>query len=168
MKRKGITLIGMPASGKSTIGKQLAKSVGFPMLDIDRWMERQEGSVPLWQLIRTKGAQYVLELETDCVRNHDLHETVLSPPGSIIYNDVLQPLREQTHIIYLEVPFKEIKARLDADTVRQGEIIGIKEKGLDGLFAERTPLYEKWAQHTIKCSGKSVTQLVDEIVKIVS
>lgn len=165
MKRKGITLIGMPAGGKSTIGAELAKRLDLPMLDVDRWMEQQEG-VLLPELIRTKGSDYVLALESGCIRDHDLRETIVSPPGSIIYNDVLQPLQEQTHIVYLQVPLTEIKARLDADTVRQGEIIGIKEKGLDGLFAERTPLYEKWAEHTIDCRGKSMADITNEVIAI--
>ena len=166
MKRKGITLIGMPACGKSTIGKRLEEELGYPMLDVDRWMEKQEDDVPLWQVIRSKGAEYVLNLETRCIRDTDLHQTIVSTPGSIIYNDVLKPLQRQTHIVYLNVPFDEIKARLDADTVRQGEIIGIKQKGLDGLFAERTPVYQKWAMSTIDCAGKSKADITAEVIAI--
>ncbi len=163
-QRKGITLIGMPAGGKSTIGRRLSEMLGMPMLDVDRWMEEQEGML-LPELLRTKGADYVLALESSCIRDHNLRETIVSPPGSIIYNDVLQPLQQQTHIVYLKVPFHEIESRLAADTVRQGEIIGIKEKGLDGLFTERTPLYEKWAEYTIDCEEKTVQEITDEVIE---
>lgn len=166
MRRKGITLIGMPASGKSTIGKELAKSLNIPMLDVDRWMEKQEGGTPLWQVIRTKGAEYVLSLETGCIRDQDLYGKIISTPGSIIYNDVLKPLQEQTYIVYLSVSLAEIERRLSIDTERQGEIIGIKEKGLDGLFAERTPLYEEWAQYVIDCDGKSQADITAEVIAL--
>jgi len=163
MKRKGITLIGMPASGKSTIGKELSAKLGLPLLDVDQWMEEHEG-MPLRDIIRTKGAEYTLNLETSCIRDQDLHETIVSTPGSIIYNDVLDALEEQTHIIWLNAPLSLLQERLAPDVNNERGIIGLEEKGLDGLFAERMPLYEKWAQYTIDCGGKEQAAIVAEAI----
>jgi shikimate kinase len=164
MERKGITLIGMPASGKSTIGKELAKRLSFPLLDVDRWMEQQNGGVPLAEIIETKGADYTLNMETDCIRRHNLHETIVSTPGSIIYNDVLEPLQEQTHIVWLNVPADTIEQRLRDDTARTRLIIGLKEKGFAKLLIERMPLYEQWARYTVDCDGKSALDITAEII----
>ncbi len=162
-RRPGITLIGMPTCGKSTIGRILSKKLGMPMLDVDRWMEQQEDML-LPEIIRTKGAEYVLALESSCVRDYDLRETIVSTPGSIIYNDVLEPLQRQTRIVWLDVPLDEIRKRLGNDTERQGEIIGIKEKGLDGLFNERVPLYRQWAQYVIDCKNKTADDIANEVI----
>ncbi|MCA9334860.1 hypothetical protein KC953_01830 [Candidatus Saccharibacteria bacterium] len=163
--QKGIALIGMPASGKTTISRELAARLNRPLLDVDQWMEAHEKR-PLSETIATKGKKYTLDLETACIRDHDLRELILSTPGSIIYNDVLDLLREKTHIIWLDVPFEVIEERLAPDVDNQRGVIGLKEKGLRALYDERTPLYRKWATHTIDCGDKDVEAIVLEIAKI--
>lgn len=165
MKERGITLIGFPASGKSTIGRHVARLTGYEMLDIDRWMEQQEG-MPLSQVIREKGVEYTLDLETKSVMGRDMHETLVSTPGSIIYNDVYDHLAAQTDIVWLDVPFDELQRRLENDAEHMREIIGIREKGLDGLFTERRPLYKKWARFVIECAGKSAGDIACEVVDL--
>lgn len=166
MERKGITLIGMPTSGKSTIGAELAKRLDWPMLDVDRWMEHHEG-MPLGDVIAKKGDKYTLDLETQCLRESDLHQVIVSTPGSIIYSDAAkEPLEIQTNIFWLNVSLDEVRKRLetDPDPNRQNQIIGIKEKGLDGLYVERTPKYSAWARYVIECATKDINEITDEII----
>lgn len=165
MKRKGISLIGMPASGKSTIGRELSRTLDMPLLDIDKWMEEHEG-MPLKQAIVQKGAAYILALESRCVRELDLHETIVSTPGSIIYNDVVEPLRQQTNIVWLNVPYGDIEQRLAPDVHNERGIIGLAEKGLQLLYEERLPLYRRWAQYTIDCTGKRQQEITQEITNL--
>lgn len=162
MKRQGISLIGMPASGKSTIGRELSRTLEMPLLDIDKWMEKHEG-MPLKQAIMQKGAAYILALESRYVREQDLRDTIVSTPGSIIYNDVLEPLRRQTNIVWLHVPYRDIEERLAQDVTNERGIIGLAEKGLRRLYEERLPLYEQWAQYTIDCAGKQQSEITQEI-----
>lgn len=165
MKRKGISLIGMPASGKSTIGRELSQTLGFPLLDIDKWMEEHE-NLPLKQAILQKGVAYILALESRCVRELDLHETIVSTPGSIIYNDVVEPLRMQTNIVWLNVPFETFEKRLAPDVNNERGIIGLAEKGLRCLYEERLPLYQQWAQYTIDCENKQQYEITQEIIDL--
>ena len=165
MKQKGISLIGMPASGKTTVSEVLALALKWPLLDVDQWMEKHEG-MPLGQIIASKGKDYTLELETECIKNTNLEKTVLSTPGSIIYNDVYDSLREQTHIVWLDVPFATLEERLAPDVNNTRGVIGLKEKGLQKLYDERTPLYQKWATHIINCNEKTVAEIVYEITAI--
>ncbi len=171
MEKKGITLIGMPTSGKSTIGRHLAERLRWPMLDVDRWMEEHE-AMPLAQILAVKSIEYALDLETRCLREANLYETVVSTPGSIIYNDVLEPLQRQTDIVWLNVSLAEVRHRLDTDPDpdRKDQIIGIKEKGLEGLFNERMPLYRKWSigGYVIDCAGKSQLDITSEIIDTIS
>lgn len=167
MKRKGISLIGMPASGKSTIGRELSRTLGMPLLDIDKWMEEHEG-MPLKQAIMQRGAAYILALESRCVRELDLHEMIVSTPGSIIYNDVVEPMRQQTNIVWLNVPYEDIERRLAPDVHNERGIIGLAEKGLRRLYEERLPLYQRWAQYTIDCAGKQQQEITQEIIDLFS
>lgn len=166
MERKGISLIGFPASGKSTIGKVVARMVDMPYLDIDRWIDEVEGR-PLSEVIRERGAEYTLNLETKCIRGRDLRNTLVSTPGSIIYNDVYDHLSEQTEIVWLNVPTADLRSRLECDEEHMREVIGLKEKGFDKLYAERAPLYRKWAKYVIDCAGKDVDQIAGEIADTV-
>lgn len=164
--RKGLALIGMPASGKSTVSRELARLLGWPLLDVDQWMEEHE-SLPLREIIAIKGKEYTLNLETDCIRNTDLRKTVLSTPGSIIYNDILDVLQRQTHIVWLDVPFPVIEERLAPDVDNKRGIIGLKEKGLRKLYDERRPLYEKWATHVVECGNKDISAIVQEVAAFI-
>lgn len=167
MERKGITLIGMPTSGKSTIGKALAERLQWPLLDVDRWMETQMGR-PLAEIIEedTCGA---LDLETACLMSANLHQVVVSTPGSVIYNGdaVRNKLQMETDVVWLDVPLQVVEHRLatDPNPNRASQIIGIKEKGIAGLYAERRPLYMSWMKYNILADGhKTVDNLVDEVV----
>lgn len=165
MERKGITLIGMPTSGKTTIGREIAQRLRWPLLDIDQCIEKQEG-MALGEVIASKGPEYALNQETEFIHVTNLLSTVVSTPGSIIYNDVLGKLQSETHIYWLDVTLDEVKRRLseDPNPRRIETIIGAKEKGLDRLYAERTPLYQKWAQYVISCAGKDASQIASEII----
>jgi len=155
----------MPTSGKSTIGAELARQLEWPLLDVDRWMEERQ-QMPLAQIIAAIGKEATLSLETKCLRENDLHRTIVSTPGSIIYNDVHEILNEQTDIVWLDVPCEEIAHRLatDPDPHRADQIIGIKEIGLEALYNERTQHYRKWAKVAIRCAGKSIEEITAEIL----
>lgn len=164
MAEKGITLIGMSGSGKSTIGEVLADQTGMPLLDVDRWIEQQEGGMSLADVIATKGDDYELALEMRAIHEHDLTKMIVSPPGSIIYTDTRAMLQEQTNIVWLDVPTEILRERIETDPERQKLILGLAEKGVSGLLAERLPLYEEWADYRLDCRDKSIGSIVGEIV----
>lgn len=165
MGKKGITLIGMPTSGKTTIGREVAQRLRWPLLDIDQCMEAKE-SMALGDVIASKGPTYALNLETEFIHSTNLMNTVVSTPGSIIYNDVLSKLKKETKIFWLDISLDEVKRRLSVDPnpLRIETIIGVKEKGIDRLYAERTPLYRNWAQYVIACAGKDAGQIASEVI----
>jgi shikimate kinase len=165
VKEKGISLIGMPASGKSTVGRELARRTRYELLDVDRWIERQMGGLQLAEIIETHGPQRILELETKCIMGRDFYDTIVSTPGSIVYNDVYDHLSDQTLIVWLNVSAPTIEHRLNVNSEHRRLIIGLAQKGLQGLMNERVPLYEQWAHHTIDCDGKTVDDISTEIVE---
>lgn len=169
MEKKGITLIGMPTSGKTTIGREIAQRLQWPLLDIDQYMEAKE-SMALGDVIAGKGPAYTLNLETEFIHSINLMNTVVSTPGSIIYNDVLGKLQKETQIFWLDVSLDEVKRRLsiDPNPLRIETIIGAKEKGIDRLYAERVPLYRNWAQYVIACAGKDASKIASEVVSLSS
>ena len=158
---RGVTLIGMPGAGKSTIGKILAVRLEFKFVDLDVLIREKEGRSHD-QISRENGDAELLRLEEQYALGLDLARTVFAPGGSIIYSPrAMEKLRDETAIVYLELPFSEIKNRLGDNAAARG-IVGLKEKGLDGLFTEREPLYLSYAHHIIHCQDLSDAEIVDK------
>lgn len=164
MKIENITLIGMPGSGKSTIGKLLAKELHFGFIDCDEYIEKQE-KMSSQQIIDTKGDKNFLKIEEK--RNLELlslRRHVLAPGGSIVYlTKLMNLIKEVSVIVFLNSPLRIIEQRL-ADKATRG-IVGLKSKSIKKLYKERVPLYKKYADITINCFGKSDNQIIQEIIK---
>lgn len=162
---KGITLIGMPGSGKSTIGRLLAQQLMARFIDLDALIcEKEKKSHS--QIMKENGEKELLKLEEIYTLGLDFASLVFSPGGSIIYSPkAMEKIKKESKVVYLEVPLKEIKKRLGREAKNRG-IVGLAEKGIDGLFLERTPLYRNCADTIINCSGLSVKEIIGKINEI--
>lgn len=164
---KGVTLIGMPGAGKSTIGKMLANRLGLRFVDLDIFIKDRNGRSHA-DILEKDGEARLLQLENDYTLTLDLSRTVFSPGGSIVYSPkAIEKLRKETAVIYLDLPLEEVYRRLGPNLDSRG-IVGLREKGLKILFEERTPLYQSFAHHTIDCWNLSDAEIISKIVKFVS
>lgn len=164
---KGITLIGMPGAGKSTIGRLLAEKIGFSFIDLDNLIRDREGKTHA-QIAREKGDSELSRLEEMYTLGLDLEKTVFAPGGSIVYlPEAMAKLRNETKVIYLVVSPEDIASRL-GDQLEQRGIIGLREKGLSGIFSERAPLYERYAHLKIDCGKKDATAVVELVSSLIS
>lgn len=156
---KGITLIGMPGAGKSTIGKKLAKELGWKFIDLDILIKKRSGKGHA-DILAAQGDKAFLNLEELYTLELDLADTIFAPGGSIIYSAAaMEKLAEETAVIYLNVPVEEIRRRLGKAIDDRG-IVGLKEKGLKRLFEERGALYRRYAHATMDCSGLAKDDIV--------
>jgi shikimate kinase len=163
-KQKGITLMGMTGAGKSTIGPILAKKLNWKIYDVDRMIVEKKGML-LGEIVEKEGAQYLLDYETELIRQLDLRKSVLSPPGSIVFDKPChQQLKEQTVILMLDVSFLTLSERFGKDPWKNGGIIGA-ENGFEGIYNERIPLCESLADVKINCNEKRPDIIADEIIK---
>lgn len=142
-----IILIGMPGSGKSTLGVQLAKSLGLNFIDTDLLIQSQQGKL-LQTILDEQGYQVLRELEKQTLLDLQLNHDLVSTGGSAIYSDAaMRHLAAQGKIIYLDVSFEELKKRINNESSR-----GIARpvgQTLADVYAERVPLYKKYADITI-------------------
>ncbi|HUZ92799.1 MAG TPA: shikimate kinase, partial [Candidatus Paceibacterota bacterium] len=98
MKRTGITLIGMPGSGKSTIGKLLSKRLSFRFIDLDLFI-KEKGGESHDTIANVQGESALLGLEEKYALALDLDRAVFSPGGSIIYSKkAMEKLRKETAV----------------------------------------------------------------------
>ncbi|NLY41368.1 MAG: shikimate kinase [Desulfovibrionales bacterium] len=159
-------LIGMAASGKSTIGRQLAASLGWAFVDTDHLLEAWWGA-PLQHITDSLGLQNFLQAEAEQILRTSLQRCVIATGGSVIYNErAMQHLITLGHIIYLRTSFTSITKRLRNPGSR-GLAIGPGQT-LRDLYEERTPLYERYAQTTILTDGRSLDAICTELIHILT
>jgi len=166
MEKKSIALIGMAGAGKSTIGKQLAVGLGLSFTDLDEFIAAQEGET-IQQIIDHRGEAALLQLEEKHLLEIKLEQRVIAPGGSIIYRASLMDfLKERSILVFLDEPFETIRNRLTNAGTRG--IVGYPEKSLQEIYAERRPLYIRYADLMINPQGKTPIQIVSEIIHTLS
>lgn len=162
-KNNNIILIGMPGSGKSTVGVLFAKNMNYRFLDVDFLIQEHEGK-RLYEVIEEKGNDYFLEIEDEINSSLNVERTVISTGGSVVYcENAMKHLKTLGTIIYIKVPEKEIERRITNFSTRG--IIIKSGNTLQQLYDERTPLYEKYADLTVLCDEKELQYNADKMVK---
>src|SRR3989338_7611659 len=122
--KKGITLLGMPGSGKSSVGKQLSVKLNWQHLDLDDYI-RDRQQVPHYQILAEKGDEALLALENQYTLELDLNNTVFSPGGSIVYSpQAMEKIRRDTLIVLLEAPLEEVIKRVGPNLDNKRGIVG--------------------------------------------
>ena len=160
--KENLVLIGMSGAGKSTLGVLLAKALGKRFLDTDLLIQEREGLL-LQELLDRRGIDDFLAIEEDVVSGLRAENTVIATGGSVIYSEkAMERLKETGKVVFLFVDFEELASRLFNITTR-----GIVYKGsadLRSVYEERLPLYEKYADLRIDCTGRGVEESVGEIL----
>lgn len=156
-----IILIGMPASGKSTVGVILAKLIKYRFVDTDLILQ-EETNQTLIEIIAERGLDGFLQLENEVVAGLDTRRSVIATGGSVIYGEEeMANLKRLGTIVYLKHRYEVINSRLTNITTR-GVAMQEGQTLLD-LYRERTPLYEQYADITLEADGLTTEQTVEAI-----
>lgn len=149
--KENIILIGMPTSGKSTVGVILAKMLGMDFVDTDIVLQRREGR-KLRDLIAAKGIDAFLAAEEQAVLSLQAKHAVIATGGSVVYSEAaMAHLSEGAVVVYLKIELEELRRRL-TDIRGRGVVLHDGET-LEEMFANRTALYERYSDITITETG---------------
>ena len=162
-REQNIALIGMPGSGKSTVGVVLAKRLGRRFVDSDLVIQERHGKL-LHELITEHGVEGFWQIESNVNASLNLENSIIATGGSACYEpEGMQHLRDISTVVYLKLPYEEVEQRL-GDLNARGVTLQPGQT-LRDLYEERTPLYEKYADLIIDCSRKMLRDVVAEIAE---
>ena len=156
-----IVLIGMPGCGKSTVGVLLAKAIGYDFIDCDLLIQKKCG-MKLQDIINTRGIAAFLAEEEAVLSALEADGCVIATGGSAVYSEAgMTHLKRNAVTVYLSLPLAEIGRRLTNIKTR-GVAMSAGTTVAD-LYAQRCPLYEKYADITLNADGLSIEETVESI-----
>ena len=165
MGKTNLILIGMPASGKSTVGVILAKVIGYDFIDTDILIQKREKK-RLAQIIEDDGVEGFLEIENRVNASVEADHCIIATGGSAVYGEeAMRHFKKIGHIMYLKVDYETIAKRLG--NIRQRGVALREGQTLRDLYEERSVLYEKYADTVIEEQGDA-EDVVVRIVNLIS
>lgn len=161
-----IVLIGMPGSGKSTVGVLLAKALLCHFVDTDLIIQAKHGK-SLCEIINEIGIDGFIKTENEILSQQSFENTVVATGGSAVYGkEAMNNLKKNGIVVYIKLPPEVIESRINNITTRgiaMPEGFTIKQ-----LYDERAPLYEKYADITVDCSNLEIEETVKRIADAVN
>jgi shikimate kinase len=159
-----VALVGLPGSGKSTVGRQLAKRLGRPFIDSDHVIETRVG-LSIREFFERDGEEPFRDLEQTVVDELTLGEPcVLSTGGGVVLRPAnRQHLKQRTHAVYLHSAPEDVFRRLRNDQTRPLLQVTDPLARLRDLYASRDPLYRECASFVVETGRPTVAALVNLI-----
>lgn len=162
-QERNIVLIGMPGSGKSTVGVILAKTLGMDFVDADILITQREGHT-LQEILDSRGLDAFLQAEEEAVLSLACRGTVIATGGSVpLREGAMAHLRQNGTFVYIDVPLEELTRRINNISTRG--IAFAPGQTLADLYTLRTPIYRRWADVTVEVADNATERVVEEIIR---
>jgi shikimate kinase len=161
-KPSNIVLIGMPGSGKSTVGVILAKLTSLDFVDTDVLIQTFHGR-SLQDIVDTDGHMALRKIEEDTLLGIDCRNYVIATGGSAAYSHAAMiHLKAAGIIVFLDVDLLTLESRINNFDTRG--LAKRPDQSFAELFAERFVLYTKYADITVKCVDLTQKEVCSRII----
>lgn len=160
---KSIVLIGMPGSGKSTVGVLLAKQLRRDFVDTDLVIQMETGRA-LQEILDTDGIPGFLAVEERVILGYVPLGRIVATGGSVVYSEpAMEHLSQNAVVVYLQCQLRSLERRLR--NLDSRGVVRRAGQSVEELLLEREPLYQRWAQITIDNSHDDHGHVVGEILR---
>lgn len=160
--QSNIVLIGMPGSGKSTVGVLLAKKASMDFIDTDILIQCSEGE-SLQTIVDSQGHMALRRIEEEVLLKLECRNHVVATGGSAVYSRAaMEHLKSSGTVVFLDVDLPTLKSRIH-DYETRG-LAKRPDQTLEELFEERSSLYRQYADWTIPCAGLSLEEVCSSIL----
>ena len=156
-----IYLVGFMGSGKTTVGRVLARRFGVPFVDLDEVIRHREG-MSIEDVFSKKGEAYFRRLESEVLRGCGLGKVVSTGGGIVESRENVEFMRNTGKVVWLDISFEEFLKRVpdlgDRPLLKRGK------NWLKELFEKRKTFYKEASHIRISVDGKKAEDIVEEIV----
>lgn len=163
---KNIIMVGFMGSGKTTVGKILAKKLGYEFFDTDRKIEEAQ-DMKITEIFEKKGEPYFRSLEKDIAKTiSESENTVIGTGGGMVKNDeIMSLLKKNGIVVYLKATPEKLAYNLRNDNSRPLLMGGDKLEKIRTILEERQPLYEAVCDITVSINRKTPKKVAEDIIK---
>jgi shikimate kinase len=162
-KPSNLVLIGMPGSGKSTVGVILAKRTSRGFVDTDIVIQKIEERT-LQDIVDTDGYAALRRIEESVLLDLRVQNHVIATGGSAVYSDrAMAHLKSDGCVIFLDLSLAMLESRIPDFSTRG--LAKRPDQSLAELFDERFKLYAKYADITIRCAGLTQDDVCARIIE---
>lgn len=165
-----IFLVGYRGVGKTTVGRELAKTLGYTFFDTDEKIVQQQ-EVTIAELVATKGWDNFRGLESDVLASlkDERALVVATGGGAVMHQEQWQQLRKKGVVFWLAATKEVLQGRLSGacSKKQRPSLTGVShDDEIELILKERNPLYRQTAHHRIDTDSKSSAEIVSEIKDI--
>jgi shikimate kinase len=153
-----IVLVGPMGSGKTTLGKKLAKELGLEFLDTDKLVASKHGAIT--KIFETRGEDYFRSLETRALAEALEKPAVVATGGGVVISETNRNLISGHHVIFLDTSAEHVIGKIN---LSKRPLLKDNPDRWDEIYNQRLPLYKSVATQEIFTGGKSLRALVQEI-----
>lgn len=158
MNQGNLVLCGFMGCGKTSVGKRVARLIGWEFCDLDQYIEKKEG-MTISEIFQKYGEKSFRQRETQAVREvAQRRDLVVACGGGTVLSEknVAAFHRGNGIILYLQVPLAALQERLKADTQRPLLQTPNRREVIARLYEERCPLYEAAADQVVFAGAPAV------------
>ena len=167
-------LIGYRGSGKSTIGRVLAKRLARPIVDSDDLVESECG-MTIKEIFTSKGEVWFRDLEANIIAEVSAREepTIVSLGGGAVLRESTQKTLKATgKCVWLSASAEHLFQRIQSDQTTQSRRPNLSQNGgfaeVADILSKRTPLYKSLSDITVAVEGKTPDEICDEIADCIN
>jgi len=155
-----IVLVGPMGSGKTTLGKKLAKELDFTFIDTDKAIAKQHGAIN--RIFETKGEEFFRALETKALEDALKNNAIVATGGGAIIREANRSLLKAHHVVFLDTSAEHVLGKIN---LAKRPLLKDNPERWQQIYDERIAIYRQVADQTVFSGGKGIRSLLDEIIE---
>lgn len=162
-----IYLTGFMGCGKTTVGKELSMKLHRPLLDMDKMIEDKAGC-SIKEIFASEGETHFRQLETDVLKEIEgmSHQIVSTGGGAVLKEENRESMQAGGRVVFLHASAEHLMKHLKNDKNRPLLQVEDPEAAIREMLTERESYYLSAANLIIQATGKTIMEIVDEIVSM--
>ena len=157
--------MGLPGSGKSTVGRQLARRLNLSFIDSDHAIEERLGC-SIREFFEVEGEERFRDIETQVIQKllQEKYGVISTGGGSVLRPLNRQELHSKAKVFYLRASPEEVFRRLKHDQNRPLLQVADPLTRLKDIYSIRDPLYRETAHHVVETGRPKISNMVHNII----